>query len=46
MVVMGYAAATGLALIWAMSRSPLARAIGISVDQFAEASHRERGELG
>ena len=37
MVIMGYAALAGLSLIWAMSRSPLARAIGTSVSQFADA---------
>ena len=46
MAIMGYAALAGLGLIWAMTRSPLGRAIGTSVNQFADASHRDVGELG
>lgn len=46
MIILGYAALAGLGLIWAMTQSPLGRAIGTSVDQFADASHRERGDLG
>lgn len=46
MIIMGYAAMAGLGLIWAMTHSPLGRAVGTSVRQFADASHREQGELG
>ncbi len=46
MAIMGYAALAGLLLIWALARCPLGRAIGTSVDQFAAASRRDRGELG
>ena len=45
MAIMGYAALAGLGLIWAMTRSPLGRAVGTSVSQFADASHRELGGL-
>ena len=46
MAIMGYAALAGLGLIWAFARCPLGRAISTSVDQFAAASQRDRGELG
>ena len=46
MVIIGYAALAGLGLLYAMMRSPLGRAVGVSVASFADASHRERGELG
>jgi len=46
MAILGYAALAGLGLIWALARCPLGRAIQTSVDQFAAASQRERGELG
>jgi|GEM_PF-3724866 len=45
MTIMGFAALAGLGLIWALARCPLGRAIGTSVDQFAAASGRGRGEL-
>ena len=46
MIIMGYAAVAGLGLIWAMTHSPLGRAVGTSVRQFADASHRDSGDLG
>lgn len=46
MMILGYAAVAGLALIWVMSQSPLGRAIGTSVNQFVDASHRDENGLG
>lgn len=46
MVIMGFAALGTIGLVWAMMRSPLGRAIGLSVDQFAAASNRDPSELG
>jgi len=46
MAIIGYAALAGLLLVWALARCPLGRAIQASVDQFAAASGRDRGELG
>lgn len=46
MAILSYTALATIGLIWAMMHSPLGRAIGLSVDQFADASHRDRGELG
>ncbi len=45
MAIIGFAALAGLGLVWAMARCPLGRAIATSVDQFAAASQRERGEM-
>ena len=45
MVIMGFAALAGAGLVWALARCPLGRAIATSVDQFAAASERDRGDL-
>ena len=39
MIILGFVAATGLATMWALATCPLARAIGLSVNRFADATH-------
>lgn len=42
MIILAYAAA-GLALAWALARCPLARAVMLSVNRFADAARADPG---
>ena len=43
MIILGFVAATGLATLWALANCPLGRAIGLSVNRFADATHADTG---
>lgn len=43
MIILAYAAAAGLALTWALARCPLARAVMLSVNRFADAARADPG---
>ena len=45
MAILGLATAGFMAMIWLLARCPLGRAIGLSINRFADASHTVPGGL-